>query len=769
MAAVHSRSNSEDANMSEDSESTQDSTDLDYDVTIDVLMPDNTVKKTNIVASTPWSDVRTQLYSQLKLTPSSHVIDFISKSNGNKFQRKASRAIGKMDVGMITIQAKGNGTTKHVTPHPVSSNKENTVRLIVRLARIRQSIIRVNPDVPLKNIFTIVGDKLNLNEEAKKQVELRHPVQTNVKLDPDLSLNHYNLREVYLVDKKSESSKHSKPAPPPPTKTKRKAPLPPQRTPSGDSTPQSQSPAIQHRDPPAVGESDKKPVPAKRRAAPPPPQSKPELPPQPSRKPGEETRVDIKEAAKPEDENQKDSSSETTVAREPSEDVQDATNELDQVLNDITSEGESSHDDADSAEEVVEDEVTIIEEKVSETAQDEKSVDSDTEDKPDSVEDVDPTIGTISTSDPLGESTNVATETKPDDVTIEVVETDKVVKHEAVEEIVTTESKQDTENNGMKYGDIIVYDVSDDDVTPEMETEKEAASSKDMEETIPLPADVDPPSDLEDLDLPPPPPSLLDDDETLPAQVPDLGPSIPAEDPSSSHHEQLVMPDLPPELAEVSLEEEVAEKLVIKETSSIPSDQSKADQTQEETIERKEDNFDLHVAESLNIPLEAIGEGRNKADVSDNRKEAKVDMNSNLVQKNEDELSESDETAKEIEKLHRQIKKMRDRNSVKQSQKSEQYQKMKESNRNSWHPGTKSFTFVPNQKQKLFSHQDYEVAPVGGIELSNSGEIKGINDDPKKSDDVKVEQTAPKLRSTLPSYYKKFLGVNAFAAKDSKK
>ena len=42
---------------------------------------------------------------------------------------------------------------------------------------------------------------------------------------------------------------------------------------------------------------------------------------------------------------------------------------------------------------------------------------------------------------------------------------------------------------------------------------------------------------------------------------------------------------------------------------------------------------------------------------------------------------------------------------------------------------------------QLFSHQDYEVAPVGGIELSNSGEIKGINDDPKKSDDVKVEQT----------------------------
>ena len=115
---------------------------------------------------------------------------------------------------------------------------------------------------------------------------------------------------------------------------------------------------------------------------------------------------------------------------------------------------------------------------VIQTAQDEKSVDSDTEDKPDVVEDVDPTSGTISTSDPLGESTNVATETKPDDVTIEVVETDKVVKHEAVEEIVTTESKQETENNGMKYGDIIVYDVSDDDVTPEMETEKEAASSK---------------------------------------------------------------------------------------------------------------------------------------------------------------------------------------------------------------------------------------------------------------------------------------------------
>jgi len=78
---------------------------------------------------------------------------------------------------------------------------QNTVRLIVRLARFRQNILRVQPDVPLHTVFNLICEKLKFNDNAKRHHELRHPTQQDVILDMDQSLNHYSLREVYLAEK----------------------------------------------------------------------------------------------------------------------------------------------------------------------------------------------------------------------------------------------------------------------------------------------------------------------------------------------------------------------------------------------------------------------------------------------------------------------------------------------------------------------------------------------------------------------------------------
>ena len=61
--------------------------------------------------------------------------------------------------------------------------------------------MRVNPDAPLSNIFKTVSDKLKLDEQSKDGVEFRHPLQHEVKLNSELSLNQYNIREVYLTQK----------------------------------------------------------------------------------------------------------------------------------------------------------------------------------------------------------------------------------------------------------------------------------------------------------------------------------------------------------------------------------------------------------------------------------------------------------------------------------------------------------------------------------------------------------------------------------------
>ena len=66
--------------------------------------------------STPWGDVRTHLCSQFKLSPSSHVVDFISDSTKDK-KRRASLPVGRLNITMITIKVKGH-QTKHAAPPP---------------------------------------------------------------------------------------------------------------------------------------------------------------------------------------------------------------------------------------------------------------------------------------------------------------------------------------------------------------------------------------------------------------------------------------------------------------------------------------------------------------------------------------------------------------------------------------------------------------------------------------------------------------------------
>ena len=71
----------------------------------------------------------------------------------------------------------------------------------MHLARFRQTVVRVSLDAPLSNIFSCVCDKLKLEESTKKHLEFRHPTNRDVTLNLDLSLNHYNLRDVYLTEK----------------------------------------------------------------------------------------------------------------------------------------------------------------------------------------------------------------------------------------------------------------------------------------------------------------------------------------------------------------------------------------------------------------------------------------------------------------------------------------------------------------------------------------------------------------------------------------
>ena len=78
---------------------------------------------------------------------------------------------------------------------------QSTVRLMVRLARFRQSVLRVHPDGPLSEVFCMICEKLKFDDNAKKRHELRHPTQHDLILDLEHSLNYYKIREVFLAEK----------------------------------------------------------------------------------------------------------------------------------------------------------------------------------------------------------------------------------------------------------------------------------------------------------------------------------------------------------------------------------------------------------------------------------------------------------------------------------------------------------------------------------------------------------------------------------------
>uniref|UniRef100_H2YMX7 Cordon-bleu ubiquitin-like domain-containing protein n=1 Tax=Ciona savignyi TaxID=51511 RepID=H2YMX7_CIOSA len=216
----------DDVYLSEDSETTQGTTgsDLDYDLTLQVVLPDSSTTTTHIPASTPLSDLRAILCSKFKLSPSSHIVDFVTDSAKNgPSRRKASLAVGKMEISLVKIQAKkeGNPEGKSQPKHAIAP--QNTVRLLVHLARMQQSIVRVCPDAPLAQIFHVICDKLNISSDSRHSYHLVHPKQPQSDLDLKHSLNFYHLREINLMEKKDPTHKK----PPPPVRNKRKAPLPP--------------------------------------------------------------------------------------------------------------------------------------------------------------------------------------------------------------------------------------------------------------------------------------------------------------------------------------------------------------------------------------------------------------------------------------------------------------------------------------------------------------------------------------------------------------
>ena len=73
------------------------------------------------------------------------------------------------------------------------------MRVIVRLAKSKQTILRVRPDEPLIKVFDALCNKVDIAN--RDVVEFTHPSHPGGPLNLKCTLNDYKLRELHLTAK----------------------------------------------------------------------------------------------------------------------------------------------------------------------------------------------------------------------------------------------------------------------------------------------------------------------------------------------------------------------------------------------------------------------------------------------------------------------------------------------------------------------------------------------------------------------------------------
>nr|XP_023687064.1 cordon-bleu protein-like 1 isoform X1 [Paramormyrops kingsleyae] len=170
----------------------------DRDLTLTVVLPGGVERTAVVHGSKPMMDLLVMLCGKYRLNPSSHAIELIS-TNQNRIKFKPNALIGALEAEKILLKPKGADKNKAVGPQI----PEATVRLIINYKRAQKTILRVNPQVPLKELLPAICEKCEF--ECQDTVLLRDVLSAEP-LDLSKSLNDFGLREVYAKESKGNNA-----------------------------------------------------------------------------------------------------------------------------------------------------------------------------------------------------------------------------------------------------------------------------------------------------------------------------------------------------------------------------------------------------------------------------------------------------------------------------------------------------------------------------------------------------------------------------------
>ncbi|MEQ2221959.1 hypothetical protein ILYODFUR_021003 [Ilyodon furcidens] len=171
---------------------------MDKELSLTVVLPGGSEKNTQVEGSKPLMDLLVTLCAEYHLNPSSHTLELVT-ANRKNVKLKPNALIGTLDAEKIILKPKGEDKNKKTC----SQMPEATVRMVINYKKTQKTVLRVNPQVPLRELLPAICEKCEFTPET---TVLSRDVASSAPLDLSWSLNDFAIREVYAKDTQGEVS-----------------------------------------------------------------------------------------------------------------------------------------------------------------------------------------------------------------------------------------------------------------------------------------------------------------------------------------------------------------------------------------------------------------------------------------------------------------------------------------------------------------------------------------------------------------------------------
>ncbi|XP_069072833.1 protein cordon-bleu isoform X3 [Pleurodeles waltl] len=175
---------------------------LNRKVAVTIILPSGAENTATVEGSKAMMDLLVELCSRYHLNPAQHFLEITASDTRVPMKFKPNTLIGTLDVHTVHLKEK---TPEGKTKKPPPRIPEKSVRLVVNFLRTQKTVLRVNPQVPVRELLPAICEKCEFSQHHA--ILLRDNV-TKEALDPSKSLNDLGIKELYVWDSQREANRN---------------------------------------------------------------------------------------------------------------------------------------------------------------------------------------------------------------------------------------------------------------------------------------------------------------------------------------------------------------------------------------------------------------------------------------------------------------------------------------------------------------------------------------------------------------------------------